>query len=191
MKVITSFTKHCKSLEQLGASKNGWHLWPNDGRHSSLRWMLRRGWRRLRFPTTIYSLIQQTLSFSSWLFVAADCTCLSSKWRWQGLKIASHASLPVIHLAMGTPTHAAEVPSTTEEFEVPEYERLRQENLRKNSLKPGARNSGSGSLLEPLDNDLYGLRGGRRGESRQREEHTLRQRHQPRKPWKRLRVPKP
>lgn len=67
--------------------------------------------------------------------MAADCTCLSSKWRWQGLPIASHASLPVIHLAMGTPTHAAEVPSTTEEFEVPEYERLRQENLRKNSLK--------------------------------------------------------
>ena len=36
---------------------------------------------------------------------------------------------------MGTPTNAAEAPSTTEEFKVPEYERLRQENLRKNSLK--------------------------------------------------------
>jgi hypothetical protein len=95
--------------------------------------------------------------------VAKNRTCLSSKWQWQGLKIASHASLLVIHLAMGTPTKAAEAPATTEdetntssrqrgskrsdqsaseegfgrdeEFEVPEYERLRQENLRKNSLK--------------------------------------------------------
>jgi hypothetical protein len=118
--------------------------------------------RRIPFPTHIYSLTQQTLRFSWRLLVAADCTCEYSKWQWQGLKIASHASLPLILRAMGTITHAAEAPSATEdetdtssgqrgseqsdqgleegfgrdeELEVPEYERLRQLNLVKNSLK--------------------------------------------------------
>ena len=122
--------------------------------------MQRREWRRLRFETNIYALMTQTLSFLSWLLVAAVRTLEKSTWRWHTLKSASHNILLRIQCAMETLANAAvayeEETDTSSgqrgckrsdhsdsetglgrdsELEVPEYEQLRQERLRKNELK--------------------------------------------------------
>ena len=212
MQVIKSFTKLCKSLEQLESSKNGWQLRPNDSRYRSLRWTQIQGSAAYPFSNT--HLLPDPTNVKIFLAIVGG----SGLYLWV-LKMAMARPkdcLPCL-TATNSPSHGDDHARGWSAFNDwgrnrhllrtagiraiwsglggriwegrgTRGSRVREaaavESSQKLPQATGARNPSAGSLLEPLS-------GGRRGQSRQLSSHTWRRRHQPLEPRKCPRVPKP